>query len=146
MSESAEWNTVLVGQRLRLFRESLSMSQEQLSTEIDGSKTGLQANEWGKTAPNSKMLFRLAILGLNVNWLLLGEGEMLMKNVSTSVTPSDIKLYGDAMEAIDYLLQQGNKVASYQQRRALVDALYQASKQAGEVDKTMAVMLAKIAA
>jgi hypothetical protein len=99
----------------------------------------------GERQPNSKMLFRL-VLGLNVNWLLLGEGEMLMKNVSTSVTPSDIKLYGDAMEAIDYLLQQGNKVASYQQRRALVDALYQASKQAGEVDKTMAVMLAKIAA
>jgi hypothetical protein len=104
------------------------MSQEQLSTEIDGSKTGLQANEWGKTAQIARCYLE-PVLGLNVNWLLLGEGEMLMKNVSTSVTPSDIKLYGDAMEAIDYLLQQGNKVASYQQRRALVDALYQASKQ-----------------
>lgn len=146
MDESAKRNLALIGERMKVFRESLGLGQEQLAAQIGGSKRGIQDNEWGKAAPNSKILVGLAKLGLNVNWLLLGEGEMLMKNVSTSVTPSDIKLYGDAMEAIDYLLQQGNKAASYQQRRALVDALYQASKQAGEVDKTMAVMLAKIAA
>lgn len=143
MGESANQT---IGDRLRIFREYKKCTQAQFAIEMGMSTTGLQSNESNRSLPNSKLLIELYAVGLNVNWLLSGEGEMLMKNVSTSVTPSDIKLYGDAMEAIDYLLQQGNKVASYQQRRALVDALYQASKQAGEVDKTMAVMLAKIAA
>ncbi|MFZ6712989.1 helix-turn-helix domain-containing protein [Undibacterium sp. TC9W] len=143
MIESAKQS---IGDRLRIFREFKKLTQSQFASAMEMSTTGLQSNESNRSLPNSKLLVALYHQGLNVNWLLSGEGQMLLSNSLAETEQGDVKLYADAMEAIDYLLQEGKKVATYQQRRALVDALYQASKQTGEIDKTTAIMIAKLAA
>ncbi len=143
MAESAKQS---IGDRLRIFREHKKLTQSQFAASMDMSTTGLQSNESNRSLPNSKLFIALYEQGLDVNWLLSGEGEMLRADSGATHASEDVKLYGDAMEAIDYLLQEGKKVATHQQRRALVDALYQASKQTGRIDKTTAVMIAKLAA
>lgn len=62
------------------------MGQEQLAEAIGGTKRGIQDNELGRALPNSKALTGLCQLGLNVNWLLTGEGPMLLKEMGAAAT------------------------------------------------------------
>lgn len=67
-----------IGQRLKLFRQKLGLTTSDIAE-----KAGLQSRssweryERGVHAPNGEILRRLAYLGANINWVLLGEGEML---------------------------------------------------------------------
>lgn len=83
---SEERPTSSVGTRLRAFREAMKMGQEQLAEAIGGTKRGIQDNELGRALPNSKALTGLCQLGLNVNWLLTGEGPMLLKEMGAAAT------------------------------------------------------------
>jgi transcriptional regulator with XRE-family HTH domain len=73
-----------IGNRLRLYRESLATTQEKFAGMIGGTKRAIQNNEAGTTAPNSRLLRRLSELGLNVNWLLTGNGPMLLAELARS--------------------------------------------------------------
>lgn len=63
---------------MRKFREHLSFSQQQLAVAISGTKRAIQDNEAGKTAPNSRALRGLLLLGADLNWLLSGRGRMIL--------------------------------------------------------------------
>lgn len=135
-----------LGDRLRIFREHIQLTQAQLAQELQMSKTGLQQNEADKALPGAKFLIALHGRGLNVNWLLSGEGEMLLSDKPTTSSSDDLQLYVESMEVINFLIEKAGKTATYKQRRALVDALYQASKPAGKVDETTAALILKVAA
>lgn len=63
-------------QRLRLVRRSLRKSQAAMAEMAGISTTGWQAYEHGKHIPGGDIIARLVVLGVDANWLLLGEGEM----------------------------------------------------------------------
>jgi hypothetical protein len=68
-----------IGIRMKTFREQhLKLTQAQVAAKLDGTPAGLQKNELGLTLPNSKVLVGLGALGANLNWLLRGEGPMLL--------------------------------------------------------------------
>ncbi|EGK72015.1 hypothetical protein METUNv1_01793 [Methyloversatilis universalis FAM5] len=71
-----------VGTRLRDFRQHLRLSQDVLAKTLGASKRGIQDNESGKTLPGAAVLRGLHELGLNLAWLLAGEGPMLAADLA----------------------------------------------------------------
>lgn len=67
-----------VGVRLRAFRESLGLSQPAFANAVGGTKPGIQDNEAGKSIPGGRLLQGMIAAGINTNWLLTGEGPMLL--------------------------------------------------------------------
>ncbi|SDH89369.1 helix-turn-helix domain-containing protein [Roseospirillum parvum] len=65
--------------RLRAVREALGMSQRALSERLSGSTRGWQDYESGRSLPGTAVLAQLQRLGVNINWVLTGEGEMMVR-------------------------------------------------------------------
>ena len=59
-------------ERLRLFRETMPLTQDEMAKAIDMSKRSYCAYEAGDTAPSAKLLAALAIMGADVGYLLTG--------------------------------------------------------------------------
>lgn len=84
-----------IGARIKAARKAIGMTQEQLASLAGAkSKSGLQDNEAGKNMPGGQMIGALVRAGVNANWLLTGEGEMLLANVpyathETTVLPAE---------------------------------------------------------
>lgn len=76
MTEGADADTG-IGDRLREIRESLKLTQPQMAEALGGTAPGYKQNERGIALPNSKLLIALYHKGINVNWVLSGEGPMM---------------------------------------------------------------------
>ncbi|WP_295499419.1 helix-turn-helix transcriptional regulator [uncultured Ralstonia sp.] len=105
MTESANIEAD-VATRFRAFRARLKQSQEQLGAAIGGTKRGIQENETGRGLPSGRVLRGLALLGLNVNWLLTGDGPMLMKDLEAGAqgpaSPLDEELLQYVLELVEH--------------------------------------------
>jgi len=71
-----------VGERIKQARNALNITQDVLSQRADAtSKRGLQDNEAGKAVPGGAIIAALVASGINANWILTGEGEMLLADL-----------------------------------------------------------------
>lgn len=66
-----------VGARMKAAREALRLTQDGLAKAVGGSKRGIQENEARNRVPGGDVIAGMVRLGINANWLLTGEGEML---------------------------------------------------------------------
>lgn len=67
-----------IGERIKAVREAMNLSQEGLAMAVGGSKRGIQDNEARNRVPGGEVLAALVRLGVNANWLLTGEGPMMV--------------------------------------------------------------------
>lgn len=81
-----------LGDRLRVWRRSLGMTQADLAQRMDVDITTLRKYELGMSTPNGGALTQACQMGLNLNWLLLGEGTMHRKEVLNAF-PEDLQSY-----------------------------------------------------
>ncbi|CAN5478635.1 hypothetical protein BH10BAC5_BH10BAC5_25950 [soil metagenome] len=65
-----------VASRLQQFCDAISPTQAEFATKLHISPQGLQRYLSGIRAPGSEVLSKLSSLGCNLNWLLIGTGEM----------------------------------------------------------------------
>lgn len=83
--ESVRLDLVAIGQRMKEARKALRMTQDDLAAKVGGaSKRGIQDNEAGKSMPGGQVVGTLATLGINVNWLMTGDGKVLLKDLAPS--------------------------------------------------------------
>lgn len=69
-----------VGERFRIFRESLGKAQHELAAELHVSQSTIANIERGKAFPNISYLHHFyRFYRLNIHWMLLEQGEMLTK-------------------------------------------------------------------
>jgi len=68
---------ISIGQRLRLIREQLGLSQAQLAKKIGFSQNAISHWERGERDIPTQALIALKRLGINIDWLLTGEGTPL---------------------------------------------------------------------
>jgi transcriptional regulator with XRE-family HTH domain len=74
------------GCRLKLFRKSRGITIQDLSERIGISRTTISDVERGHTRPPVHFLLALfKLYGLNINWLLSGEGKMILKREAASL-------------------------------------------------------------
>lgn len=123
MSESAKPQ---IGERLRFFRESKKMSQVQMAAVLEGTTRGLQNNELNISLPNSKVLIGLYGLGLNINWLLSGEGPMLMSDIQ-SIPPAlvNTERLAQALDAVGKVAAARGLALSPEKHSKLAALVYQ---------------------
>lgn len=126
MTESANRYQDEIGERLRAFRTHLDVSQGQLGEMVGGTKRGVQENEGGRSAPQAKMLARLAELGLNVNWLLTGHGPMLLADLEAGApsSPLDSELLAVVLERLEGKIAAEGVRVSAKKKAELAVLLY----------------------
>lgn len=79
--------SLTIGQRLRLFLDYLGIEQQELANTMKISKQVVSNAVNGKTKyPKSDFLIQLieGYPGINLHWLLMGEGEMFVENTTTN--------------------------------------------------------------
>lgn len=75
-------DTAAIGTRIKMSREALGLTQDELARLAGSpSKSGLQSNEYGRTMPGGQMIGTLVRAGINANWLLTGDGPMLLSEL-----------------------------------------------------------------
>lgn len=74
-----------LGARLKAARAALGWTQKELCAAIDMPLPSLRDYELGKTIPGSIAVCAYAHAGINANWLLTGEGPMLLADLETIV-------------------------------------------------------------
>lgn len=124
-----------IGQRLTEFRVIKGWSREEFARLLGGTKRGLQDNERGETMPGGKLLAHAHALGMNVNWLLSGDGEMLiadMQNPARKTKAATGKDQEDeldsALEICDRLLASRSLSIDSRNKSKLVMLIYDAIK------------------
>ena len=88
---SQQTSIVSLGERLRQVRNIFGMSQVAVAKAAGVSVTAWQNYENGNQCPGGKVLGALVQLGVNVNWILTGEGQMMREN-NMLQTQSDSKI------------------------------------------------------
>lgn len=77
------WITNTLSKRLKLARDYLGLSQEEMAKTIGSKTRGYQENERGKTKPNASTIEGFVRKGINANWLVAGIGEMVLPSVQS---------------------------------------------------------------
>lgn len=70
-----------IGSRMRVAREHLGLTQSKLATQFGYSDRTYQKNETGMNEAGICLTVAFAQLGINANWLLTGEGPMLLADL-----------------------------------------------------------------
>lgn len=71
-----------LAERLKQARAYLGLTQDEMADALGAKKRGYQENESGNTTPRSDVIAGFVTLGINANWLLTGQGEMLLNDNS----------------------------------------------------------------
>lgn len=71
-----------IGVRMKAARESLGLTQDSFARAVGGSKRGIQENEARNRVPGGEIISGMVRLGINANWLLTGEGPMLLADLA----------------------------------------------------------------
>ena len=91
--------------RLKQIREALKMSQKELASAFGGVPvSAISKYERGEVKPSFEMIAKYGSIGVDVNWLLTGQGSMFLCDHRVSQT-SDISepLDGEVAEAINVI-------------------------------------------
>lgn len=81
-----------INERLKLFRSELGLKQIEVCEVIGVSDRAYIGYEGGRSIPGGEVLAGFIKLGLNVNWLLSGEGEMFLKAANNVIENKEAQL------------------------------------------------------
>lgn len=79
-----------IGQRIKQFAKKLGIPLNDLADRLGISNQNLSAYVNNKRLPGALYLIKFLKLGCNINWLLSGHGDILMKNSTFILSENDI--------------------------------------------------------
>lgn len=85
MTKATTCRLIEIGLRMRTARESLGLSQSAVAKLFGGSDRTYQKNERGLNEPGICLAGVFIRAGINANWLLTGEGPMLLKDLEGGI-------------------------------------------------------------
>lgn len=104
---------VEIGGRIRAAREHLGLNRPKAATLFGCSVRGLENNEWGRSEGGMCLIGALSREGINANWLLTGDGPMLLADLAPKPAPAPVPLrinvdaLAAAMDAVEKLEKPG---------------------------------------
>ena len=93
------------GARLRAWRRSLGFTQAQMGAVLGVDGTTLRKYEQGVTLPSGSVLLQASNMGLDLNWLMSGEGLMLRGDTLTQLPPI-VTTHASSLAAALFALSQ----------------------------------------
>lgn len=165
-----------IPERLKAARAALGFTQKQMAEQSGVSARGYQGYEDGRSLPGAEAMAGLVRLGINANWLLKGDGPMLLADLEDGPIPDFVrkdqqgreesKPQGSAMpafrvaESVDSLLLQQvadfffawmdenrNRVRIDRSRwGAVIAVLYKVAAKSGKAEKAELEQVLSIAA
>lgn len=123
--ESSPLDPIAIGQRIKAARTHFSLTQEALAKLVGGSKPGIQDNEAGKNIPGGKVIGGLIRLGINANWLLTGEGPMMLAGTGSDGSPIDLRRLGTAIRELEAALERSRRTLDPELKARAVGVLYE---------------------
>lgn len=88
-----------IHERLKLLRRKMRLNQADMATRMGVSLRAYQTYENNESKPKAEDIARLAGDGIDLNWLLTGEGEMLRAAPAQGAQPSATQPLDEALNA-----------------------------------------------
>lgn len=126
-----------IAERLKSARTALTLNQKEIASKSGVGFSTYQKYEMALSKPGTDALFGFMRSGINANWLLSGEGSMLLADVPTSnekPSPLDVEVLTYVIEEIEKTLDKSKRVLSAQQKAALIQLIYDYCIETGKND------------
>lgn len=135
-----------VGERLKEARAALRLTQKELCAKVEMPLPSLRDYELGKRIPGGDAIAALIRAGINANWLLTGEGPMLLAELGAVPAGAlDQKRLQEALQATDEGLSAAGRTMRPEKKAELVLAIYDLLQEPA-VTKERVLKLVKLAA
>jgi len=92
--------------RLKKIRKFLGLSQKDFANMLNIGLRTYQTYESGDRDPLYSVITKLSEIGIDINWLISGEGSMLNKHLPDGITVKDIEEYQRISEKIDAQIKE----------------------------------------
>ena len=91
LERTSEKCRVTIGERLKQWRAKSGLGQKEAASLVGVKLSSYQKNEMDISAPGAEAIEVFIRAGINANWLLTGEGEMLLKDAPAAADiPSEV--------------------------------------------------------
>jgi transcriptional regulator with XRE-family HTH domain len=111
-----------IGNRLKVWRETVSMRQGEAAAMLGLHAGTYQNYERDVRAPNAEGFQAFVRAGINANWLLMGEGQMLLA-AEPKQRPT-VVINEEALESVIRAVETVRGGASQAKRAALIASMY----------------------
>lgn len=122
-----------IGERLREWRQALGLTQAQLAERLGVHIGVLKKYEQGVNVPGGEPLGALARTGVNVNWLLTGEGEMRSAPALGELAPAYLAADHPQAERWRKLIELVDGIEDTERRGALLTEWFSRAQDASEL-------------
>lgn len=131
-----------IGERIKLVREKQKLSQKAFAEKCGNvPSTTISKYEQGVIKPSAEILSKMGYMGININWLLTGEGEMMRgKGEAESVAAEAVEALSEnrMLEKIVLMLAE----MSDDEQREVFDHV-QKTKRFGELEREVEALKAE---
>lgn len=148
--KASSFNLAALGERMKASRELLGISQAAFCEQygFDISIRSYQKNEAGLNEPGIGLAASFTVAGINANWLLTGEGPMLLAELmkqGSSVPGLDQDRMRMAIESTKEGLRAANREMDPSKEAELILAVYDLLEEPS-ISKERVLKLVKLAA
>lgn len=140
-----------LAERLRGIRTKMGLKQSELAAQSGVSERAYQGYEAGKSVPGGDAIEGFMKVGISANWLLTGEGSMLLADLQAPAAPAappgalDIARMRLSIEAVEEGLAAASRTMTPNKKAELIMAVYDLLEEPG-VNKNRVLNLVKLAA
>jgi transcriptional regulator with XRE-family HTH domain len=130
-----------MGARLKAWRAAERLSQDAAGAALGVPVGTYQKYELGSRGPNAESMEAFARAGINVNWLLLGQGPMLIADLADATRGPDIldrERMDLALATIERGLAKANMEVAPEKKGRLLLAIYDYLEEEGVTENTVA--------
>lgn len=128
-----------------MWRKATGLQQEEAAARLDLSPSTYQNYERGTRRPDSDGWEKFARAGINTNWLLTGEGPMLIADLQAPAGVLDQGRLQLSIQAVEEGLAEAKRVMAAAKKAELVLAVYDLLQEPS-VTKERVLKLVKLAA
>lgn len=140
-----------VGARLKEARAALGLTQKELCTLVEMPLPSLRDYELCKRIPGGEAIGGLVRAGINANWLLTGEGPMLLADLAApapgqAASPLDSETLAYVIEEVEKILTARRLTLPAPRKAALIQLIYDYCAELGKREPGMVERFLKFAA
>jgi len=124
-----------IADRLKAARGALGLKQVEMGTKSGCSPSTYQKYEQGSSVPGGEAIAGFVRLGINANWLLTGEGPMLLADLTPKPAPAP-KINAEALAVMLEAARMAHPKADPARHAELAARFYALSIENGAVSET----------